>query len=271
MLEEKEYPRVVKELEEFRNKIVNYFKSKSDSHSDDPYSSISEKVEDTLNQLRREINQKIPIIKYYFEEINLNTILHGRAPAVVGGFPYSIDVFDSLFERRNPLNVGTGKVVDMLDQCVGKYQFMIETKKSIIDIDSISILKIVNSIEQNLRKCFKKKPSREIEVQDEVEKILNVQQIKFSRETESFGYSSKSYKPDFVLEGFEVIIEIKFCDDKADEKKIIAQINDDIQAYLSKYKFVIFFVYDVNLIRDIDLFKKDLTKNPKVLVYVVKH
>lgn len=271
MLEEKEYPRIIKELEEFRDTIIRYFKLRSGLGYDNSYSSVSEKEEATLNQLRQDINQKSPLIKYYFEEVNESYILHGRAPAVIGGFPYSTDVFDSLFDTSSPLCVHTDKVIDMLNQCIGKYQFMVKTKKSIVDINVTPIFEIINTVEQNLRKCFKKQPSGEIEVQDEVEKILNIRQVKHNRDNESFPYSSKSYKPDFVLKDFNTVVEIKLCNSKEDEKKIIAEINDDIQAYLTKYKLTIFFVYDVSVIRDVDLFRKDLTKNPKVLVYVIKH
>jgi len=269
MLEEKEYPKVIKELEEFRDAIIEFFNLKSNSSN--PYSSISVKDKDKLNQLRQEINQRIPVIKYYFEEVNEGYLCHGRAPATIGGWPYAIDIFDSLFETDNYLRPGTSKVIDMLNQCIGKYQFMVKTKKSIVDLNVAPIFEIINAIEQNLRKCFKKQPSAEIEVQDEVAKILNIRQIKCNRDNESFPYSSKSYKPDFVLEDFDTVVEIKLCNTKEDEKKIIAEINDDIQAYLTKYKLAIFFVYDVSVIRDVDLFKKDLTKNPKVLVYVIKH
>lgn len=268
MLEEKEYPKVVKELEEFRDAIIEFFNIKSESKRT---GSISGKDTDKLNQLRQEINQRIPVIKYYFEEVNEGYLCHGRAPATIGGWSYAIDIFDSLFETDNFLRPGTSKVVDTLNQCIGKYQFMVKTRKSIVDLNVAPIFDIINTIEQNLRKCFKKQPSTEIEVQDEVEKILNIRQIKCNRDNESFAYSSKSYRPDFVLEDFGTVIEIKLCNGKEDEKKIIAEINDDIQAYLSKYKLAIFFIYDVGFIRDVDLFKKDLTKNQKVLVYIIKH
>jgi hypothetical protein len=271
MLEEKGYPRVIKELEDFRDTIIRYFRLRSELGYSDPYRSISEKDEAALNQLRQDINQRSPVIKYYFEEVNESYILHGRAPAVIGGFPYSTDVFDSLFDTGSPLRADTDKVIDMLNQCIGKYHFMVKTKKSIVDINVAPIFEVINSIEQNLRKCFKKQPAVEIEVQDEVEKILSIRQVKYARDTESFQYSSKGYKPDFVLEDFNAVIEIKLCNTKNDEKKIIAEINDDIQAYLSKYKLAVFFVYDVSVIRDVDLFKNDLTRNPKVLVCVIKH
>lgn len=271
MLEEKEYPKIIKELEEFRDSILNYFEFRSSAGFDESYSSVSKKDEDALNKMRQEINQKSPVIKYYFDEVGEGYIIHGRAPAVIGGFSFATDIFDSLFDRGSPLRTSTDKVIDMLNQCIGKYQFMVKTKRSIVDLNVTPLFEIINAIEQNLRKCFKNQPAAEIEVQDEVGKILNIRQVKCNRDNESFPYSSKSYKPDFVLEESNTVIEIKLCNSKGDEKKIIAEINDDIQAYLTKYKLAIFFVYDTGFIRDVDLFKKDLTKNPKVSVYVIKH
>lgn len=271
MIEEKEYPVIINELTKFRIMILNYFDLRKSLGRSNPYRSVDPKEEEKKNEVRQEINQKIPIIKHYFKEVGMGTVLHGRAPAVIGGYPFSVDIFGNLFDVDSPFKPGVDKAIDAIDQCIGQYRYMVQTKQSIVDLEVTPIFQVINLISSNLRKCFKKPPTNETEVQDEVEKILSIRQVNANRETVAFPYSSKSYKPDFVLEDFDTVIEIKLCNSTQDEKKIIAEINDDIQAYLSKYKLAIFFVYDMGIIRNVDLFQNDLTRSGNVSIHVVKH
>ena len=55
------------------------------------------------------------------------------------------------------------------------------------------------------------------------------------------------------------------------EKEIITEINDDILAYQTKYGNLLFVVYDVGFIRDIDRFIDSFEKSTNVIVRVVKH
>lgn len=55
------------------------------------------------------------------------------------------------------------------------------------------------------------------------------------------------------------------------EKEIIAEINDDILAYRTKYGNIIFGVYDLGYIRDVDRFAETLEGTEGVIVRVVKH
>jgi len=51
----------------------------------------------------------------------------------------------------------------------------------------------------------------------------------------------------------------------------IAQINDDILAYRTKYGNAFFIVYDCGFIRDVDLFISSFEAQGDVYVRVVKH
>ena len=68
-----------------------------------------------------------------------------------------------------------------------------------------------------------------------------------------------------------MVLEIKFCDKKEREKEIISEINDDIMAYKTKYPNIIFLIYDLGYIRDIDKFKEDIETVGAVIVKVIKH
>ena len=63
-------------------------------------------------------------------------------------------------------------------------------------------------------------------------------------------------------------IEIKLC--KNGEKPLIAQINDDILAYRTKFKNLIFLVYDLGQIRDVELFKESIEQNEDTIVQIIK-
>jgi len=65
--------------------------------------------------------------------------------------------------------------------------------------------------------------------------------------------------------------EIKFCNRKEREKEVIAEINDDILAYATKYGNMIFVVYDAGFIRDVERFTTHFENNEGVVVRVVKH
>lgn len=133
------------------------------------------------------------------------------------------------------------------------------------------ILKIINLAEYKLRKVIRKEPSNEKEVQDAFENLLVGADISFSRETERIEYSSKTYTPDFTMERAGLAVEVKFCNRNGREKEIIAEINDDILAYKTKYGNIVFVVYDIGCIRDVERFAKIFEDQDGVVVRVVKH
>lgn len=262
-MDKSEYPKIVKDLEEFRDLFIEYAElietTKAQAHN--------EQLAKKIYFLREKISKITPFIKYYFDEANEYYIypLAGRA---INLFE---DVFNPIVYNALELCGGFMLTIDAINRCIGLYALLIERKKSIVDLRITPLLDIINLIEKNLRKSFKSLPKDETEVQDHIETILNVRDIKFSRDKVSFKYSSKSYKPDFVIEDLETVIEVKFCNSKEDESKIIAEINDDIVAYKTKFKILIFIVYDMAIIRDEDRFKEDITDNRNVYVRVIKH
>lgn len=137
--------------------------------------------------------------------------------------------------------------------------------------ESSLIIKVLNLVERKLRKVIRARPERERDVQDAFENILVGADIPYSRETERIEYSSKTYTPDFTAPKIDLAIEIKLCNREGREKEIIAEINDDILAYQSKYGNVLFVVYDCGLIRDTDRFIKSFESHENVMVRVVKH
>lgn len=137
--------------------------------------------------------------------------------------------------------------------------------------ESSAILKIIDIGERKLRKAIREKPSKERDVQDAFENLLIGSDIPYSRETGSIEYSEKTYTPDFTFDKISLATEIKFCGKENRLKEIIAEINDDILAYQTKYSNLFFLVYDLGFIRDIDRFIESFEVNKNIIVRVVKN
>jgi hypothetical protein len=133
------------------------------------------------------------------------------------------------------------------------------------------LLQIINLAESKLRKTLRMPPTKEREVQDAFENLLIGADIAYEREKDAIAYSSKTYVPDFTITRADLAVELKLATDPKHEKEFIAQINDDILAYRTKYGNLFFVVYDCGYIRDVDLFAASFESQGAVYVRVVKH
>lgn len=137
--------------------------------------------------------------------------------------------------------------------------------------EASSLLKIISLAERKLRKVMRGGPKKETEIQDAMENLLVGADIQYSREAEAIEYSSKTYKPDFVVRQVDLAIEMKLCSREGREKEIIAEINDDILAYQTGFRNLLFVVYDLGFIRDVERFASSFEDHDNVIVRVVKH
>jgi hypothetical protein len=132
-------------------------------------------------------------------------------------------------------------------------------------------LKVLHLAEQKLRKVIRDKPEKEKQVQDAFESLLIGADMPYGREVDSIEYSSKTYSPDFSLMKISLAVEVKLCSREEREKELPAEINDDILAYQTKYQNLLFIVYDLGYIRDMDRFRKSFEEHENVTVRVIKH
>ena len=137
--------------------------------------------------------------------------------------------------------------------------------------ESSAIVRILNLIERKLRKVIRGEPKVEREIQDAFENLLVASDIEYYREAESIPYSSKTYIPDFTLPRLDLAVELKLSTRDEHEKALIAQLNDDILPYRTKYGNVLFVVYDIGVIRDVDRFSSHFEGHEGILVRIVKH
>jgi len=111
-----------------------------------------------------------------------------------------------------------------------------------------TLVRILNLFDHKLRKVIHDRPEKEKRIQDAFESLLIGAEISFSRETDSIEYSSKTYTSDFMMPKIDLATEIKLCNRDGRENEIIAEINDDILAYQTKYGNLLFLVYDLGFI-----------------------
>jgi hypothetical protein len=147
---------------------------------------------------------------------------------------------------------------------------------SFLEVVQKDAVKILTNLEEflfkNLRKSIRNKPVNEKEVQEIVEIMLISKGYVFQREKVRINYSSKEFIPDFTFEDLDAVLEVKLCKTDKKEKDIVDEINADIPAYLSRYGNVTFLVYDLEIIRDVDLFVNDIEKNnPRIKVLIIQH
>jgi len=131
--------------------------------------------------------------------------------------------------------------------------------------------KVLKLIEQKLRKLIREKPEKEKIIQDAFENLLIGAEVPYGREVDSIEYSSKKYIPDFSLQELNLTVEVKLCGHEQRIKELPEEINDDILAYKTKYKNLIFVVYDLGFIRDAEKFCGSFEKQENVTVRVIKH
>jgi hypothetical protein len=185
----------------------------------------------------------------------------------------SYDIEDAIAYRNNEA------FLEQMDQVEGIFLAAKDhlTQSEINDVyegentapEASDLIKIINIGEKKLRKTIREIPEREIEIQHKYEDLLIGNDIKYSREFPHIEYSSKQYIPDFSFEKISLAVEIKLC--KRDEKSMIAQLNDDILAYKTKFRNILFVIYDLGQIRDIETFKGSFESDNDIIIQIIKH
>ena len=195
-----------------------------------------------------------------------------------GSFPIFLGFqdYDEVVNSRNYqafircLEVAQGIFLAAIDD-IERSDDISELYKDRREDDSNLLIKLLNVIENKFRIFFHEEPQKEKDVQDNFEKLLAACDFSYTREKERITYSSKTYIPDFVLADMNMALEIKFCNRDNREKEIISEINDDILAYKTKYKNIMFLIYDIGQIRDIELFKGSFKEHNNVIIVITKH
>jgi len=140
---------------------------------------------------------------------------------------------------------------------------------------SASISEIQDMLFANLRKVIFSQPEQEIEIQNAIEALLvgrGMQRgVNYDRESGKVKFSGKEFIPDFVFPSLDMALEAKLIKEPAKISRCVEEMSADIPAYLSKYKNVLFCVYDTGVIRDVAEFQSGFERQTGVRICVVKH
>jgi REase_DpnII-MboI len=194
----------------------------------------------------------------------------GPPPAIGGVVLRNLDPFANLFKDIYGISLAPS-ALESVEQAIGVYEH-IQSKSGLINLNPKEAIDIESAIERALRPAFRNNPPNlEREVQDAIENILITLGIEYTRERESTSVGGKAYKPDFVIETLNLAIEVKLTKEGQGIGKIQEQMNADISAYRTKWKNLLFVIYDLGIINDPYQFRIDNIKKFGISVVVVKH
>ena len=130
-------------------------------------------------------------------------------------------------------------------------------------------------LQSRLRSAILKKPEMEVEVQDVIEQLLigrgMLKGQDYDREVGRVKVSAKEAVPDFILPLLLLALEVKLTKTNERVAQVVDEINADIASYSIKYDHLLFVVYDLGQIRDEMEFRRDLERELRAAVLVVKH
>ena len=141
---------------------------------------------------------------------------------------------------------------------------------------SVDVRGLQDFLSSSLRRAMLSgEPETEAEVQDTIEKLLvgrgMAKGTDYDRETGRVKHSGKESIPDFIFRPLSTALEVKFTKSNQSRSRIVDEMNADIAAYGTGYAHIIFIVYDIASITDVEEFKRDIESIQNVSVLVVKH
>ena len=127
----------------------------------------------------------------------------------------------------------------------------------------------------NLRRVIFKRPETETDVQNAIESLLvgrgYQKPLNYDRETGRVKFSGKEFVPDFVFKTYDLVLEAKLIKVRKQLSTCVEEMSADIPAYLSAYRNLLFCVYDIGEIRDVNEFQEGVQTQAGVRVCVIKH
>lgn len=192
-------------------------------------------------------------------------------PSAIGGLvARGIDPFHMIFQDWYGRSL-IPNIADMVDQAIGVYQHLDENT-GLIRLHSPQGLDIEAAIERALRPAFHDSPpTRERQVQDQVETILSALGIEYFREKEAAPVGPRAFHPDFTVPSLEMAIEIKLARENHGASIIQDELLSDISAYGIKWKRLLVIIYDNGVIVDPYQMRRENMKHFGVSVVIVKH
>ena len=185
-----------------------------------------------------------------------------------------IDVFD-VDKLPGPSSLLPSEHKEIFETVVMELSLLrgqLETTIGVIDDEVRAFREFLLS---RLRSAMLKKPELEVEVQDVIEQLLIGRGLlkgqDYDREVGRVKVSAKEVVPDFILPLLSLVLEVKLTKTNERVAQVVDEINADIASYSKKYNHLLFVVYDLGHIRDEMEFRRDLERELRAAVLVIKH
>lgn len=176
----------IKLLDEFRSKILAHFNGICDDRE-------RERVERWIN--RNAIAAKNAVV-----EAGASHWVTIAPPASVGGMvAQNLDPFENLFESFWGISL-LPSLASTLDKAIGVYEH-VRNETGLVRLPTPhQVVELEGALERSLRPHFRDgPPTKEREVQDAVEDVLNVLGIDAHRDKEVAPVGPKAFRPDFTV------------------------------------------------------------------------
>jgi hypothetical protein len=194
----------------------------------------------------------------------------GPPPAIGGLVLQNLDPFANLFEDIYGISLAPS-ALESIEQAIGVYEH-VQSESGLVNLNTKEAIDIETAIERALRPSFRDNPPKsEKEVQDSIENILNALGIEFTRDREVTSVAGKAFKPDFIIQQIDLAIEVKLAKNGHGAAQIQEEMNADISAYRTKWKNLLFVIYDLGVISDPYKFQTENIKLFGISVRVIKH
>jgi hypothetical protein len=235
------------------------------------YSPCGDDGEQVRAQAVSFINRNLMAIRQAVIDTGVNIVVAMNPPPMVGGPRQTVDVLENVF-RNGYGHSFIGDAIWVIERAIGVYEHIRDETGLVRLPTHASGLDLLDSIDRTLRPAFADGPPKsEKDVQDKIEIILRSLNIEFTREIERATVGPRSSIPDFVLPALNLALEAKFAHAKHVEGKVQEEINADVSAYATKWKHLVFVIYDVGAINDPDRMRTDNMAKYGVRVIIVKH
>jgi len=222
-------------------------------------------------ELRSYLNRNLFAVRaIVLDAGTIKTLTIAPPPAIGGMILRNVDPFENLFEDFYGMSV-VPTAIDCIEQAIGVYEVR-QSEPGLIERPGRESLDFEAAIERALRPTFREgPPTSERNVQDAIENILNALGVEFEREREVAPVGAKFAKPDFVVGSLDLAIEVKLAKKGHGPAAVQEEINADISAYRTKWRHLLFVVYDLGVIKDPYNFRLANLRLFGVGLVVVKH
>lgn len=221
--------------------------------------------------IRSYLNRNVVAVRNLVNQAGtLRRITMGPPPAIGGIVIERADPFENLFQSFWGVSL-IPTAMDSIEQAIGVYS-LLQSEPGLVNLFKKESIDIESAIERSLRPSFRSTPpSNEKDVQDSVEDILNALGVVFTREKDIAPVGARAFKPDFVLESLHLAVEVKLAKKGHSASSIQEEIAADITAYRTRWKHIIFVIYDLGEISDPHLLRRENMRLFGVSVIVIKH